>query len=295
MKSPPTYAYYPGCTLKTTAIEFDVSTKAICSALGIRLLELKDWGCCGASSAHSTDHLLGLALPAREIASASRMGWPLMAVCAMCFSRLKHSEAALHDPQLRKKLSDIIGSPLPESYEVVHLIQVIDGMRDRIPATHPLKGLKVACYYGCVLVRPKDVTRMDDVENPQIMDRVLRAVGASTVDWSFKTECCGAGMALPHPDIMMRLSYRILSQAKQAGADCIATACPLCFSNLDSYQKQMMKKGFGNNPEMPVFYFTELIGLAIGLSPERLLIKKHMTDAMSLLKARKLTGGLARA
>lgn len=289
MKQTPTYAYYPGCTLKTTAVEFDASTRAVCSVLGIRLLELKEWGCCGASSAHSTDHLLGLALPAREIASASRMGWPLVAVCAMCFSRLKHSEAALHDENLRKKLGAIIGRPLPDSYEVLHLLQVIDNMRDRLPVTRPLKDLKVACYYGCVLVRPKDIARMDDVEDPQIMDRVLRAAGAATVEWGFKTECCGAGMALPHTDIMLKLSHRILSQAKQAGAECIATACPLCFSNLDGYQKQM-KKHCGTDPQMPVFYFTELIGLSVGISPDRLLIKKHATGAMPLLKEKGLAG-----
>ncbi|MEW6143131.1 MAG: CoB--CoM heterodisulfide reductase iron-sulfur subunit B family protein [Chloroflexota bacterium] len=289
MKSTSTYAYYPGCTLKTTAREFDVSTKALCGALGIRLLELKHWGCCGASSAHGTDHLLALALPAREIASASQMGWPLVAVCAMCFSRLKHSEAALHDESMRNKLSGIVGKPLPASYEVLHLLQVIDNMRDRMPVTRPLSGLKAACYYGCVLVRPKDVSRMDDVENPQIMDRVIRAAGAETVDWNFKTECCGAGMALPHTDIMLKLSLRILNQAKQAGADCVVTACPLCFANLDGYQKQM-KKTFGSDPEMPVFYFTELIGLAAGISSERLLINKHTTDAMSLLKNKGLAG-----
>jgi heterodisulfide reductase subunit B len=289
VRQTPTYAYYPGCTLKTTAKEFDASTKAVCSALGIRLLELKHWGCCGASSAHETDHLLALALPAREIASANDMGWPLVAVCAMCFSRLKHSEAALHDPALRKQLSEITGKPLPPSYEVVHLLQVIDGMRDRMPITHPLHELKVACYYGCVLVRPRDIARMDDVENPQIMDRILRSAGAETVDWTFKTECCGAGMALPHTDYMLKLSYRILTQAKQAGADCVAVACPLCFSNLDGYQKQMAK-AFGVSPQMPILYFTELIGLACGTSPKRLQIPKHTTSAMPLLKSKGIYG-----
>jgi len=294
MKSAPTYAYYPGCTLKTTAREFDVSTKAVCGAFGIRLLELKQWGCCGASSAHGTDHLLALALPAREIATASRMGWPLVAVCAMCFSRLKHSEAALHDEALRNKLSKIVGHPLPDSYEVFHLLQIIDNMRDRMPITRPLTGLKLACYYGCVLVRPKDIARMDDVENPQIMDRILRAAGAETVDWHFKTECCGAGMALPHTDIMLKLSHRILTQAKQAGVDCVVTACPLCFSNLDGYQRQMEKTA-GSNPQLPVFYFTELLSLAAGISSERLLINKHTTRALPLLKNKGLAGEVKHA
>jgi len=256
-------------------------------------MELPDWVCCGASSAHETNHLLALSLPARELASAANMGWPVVAACAMCFSRLKTAAAELENDGTRAKVSEIVGKKLPAGHEVYHLLQVVDQLRGSIGATSPLHGLKVASYYGCVLVRPKGIARMDDVENPQIMDRIVRAVGAEPVDWAFKTECCGAGMALPHPEIMMKLTHRILSQAKQAGADCVTVACPLCHSNLDSYQKQM-NKVYVDKTNIPIFYFTELVGLSMGFSPRALHLDKHFTDPLPLLKDRGLLKGPTR-
>lgn len=144
----------------------------------------------------------------------------------------------------------------------------------------------MACYYGCLLVRPPDVASIDDKENPQIMDRLLKRVGAETLGWDFKTECCGAGFPISKPEVMLHLAHRIVSQAKQVGADCISVACPMCHSNLDSYQPKLKAK-FGDS-SIPIVYFTQLMGLAMGYSAKELKLGKHLTDTSSLLKAKGL-------
>lgn len=279
------YSYYPGCTLKTSAKEYDTSARLVCNELGVELEELVDWACCGAASAHSIDHLLGIALPARELVAAQKLKSSLVAACALCFSRLKFAAHELKDETARNLISDIIGEEIQQDsdYEVVHLIEVIEKNKDNIKVKKPLHGLKVACYYGCLLVRPKEITNFDDVENPQIMDKIMETIGAEKVNWNFKTECCGGSHMLTRPKIVVKLSHRLLYQAKQAGADCLAVACPVCHSNLDSMQKTIeatYKDGVG----LPVFYFTQLVGLAMGLSSKQLLLNKHFADPMPLLQ-----------
>lgn len=272
------YAYYPGCTLHSTAREYDVSARLVCQTLGIELREVRDWVCCGASSAHSTSRLLGLVLPARELKAAEEMELPLAVACAMCYSRLKLAAHELGDRAMLELVKGIVGGDHLEAVEVVHLLEVLDGRMD-VPLKRPLTGLKVACYYGCLLVRPQGILDGDDTERPQAMDRLMQALGAETVDWDFKTECCGASLPLTRRDIVLTLSHRLLSQARQVGADCIAVACPMCHSNLDAYQREK---------EMPVLYFTQLLGLALGLSPRELLLNKHFVDPVSMLKAKGL-------
>lgn len=283
------YAYYPGCTLKTSAKEYDISARLVCQKLGIELEELKDWTCCGAASAHSTDHLLGIALPARELQAAQKLGLPLVAACALCFSRLKFAAYELKDKTTRNLVSNVMEEEIPQnySYQVIHLVQLLEENKDNIKVEKPLHDLKVACYYGCLLVRPKEVTDFDDVENPQMMDRIITTLGAEKVDWNFKTECCGGSHMLTRPDIVVKLSHRLLAQAKQAGADCIAVACPVCHSNLDSMQKAIEAK-YKDGVGLPVFYFTQLIGLAMGLPPKQLLLDKHFADTMPLLLNKQL-------
>ena len=278
-----TYAYYPGCTLHSTAKEYDVSARAVCRQLGIELQELDGWTCCGASSAHTTNETLAIALPARDLRSAEAKGLPLAVACAMCFNRLKYTAHALADKEKLDSINKLIGDGLQNTTEIVHLLQILYDRRKSIAVSKPLKGLKVASYYGCLLVRPQEITHFDDPENPQMMDKLMTTLGAQPLEWDFKTACCGASLPLSRRDIVVKLSYRILLQAKQLGADCVAVACPMCQKNLDAYQNEMVKQ-YGKKVEMPILYFTQLAGLAMGLSPKELDLDKHFTDPMPMLK-----------
>lgn len=279
------YAYYPGCTLHATAREYDISFRLVSQALGLQIQELKDWICCGASSAHGTDYLLGVALPAHTLKGAEDTHLPLLVPCAACFSRLKMAAHELENQQTRQQVEQVLGQKLGGSIPVLHPLQVM--AEEKIPVSKPLAGLKVACYYGCLLVRPPGVMKFDDIDNPQTMDRLMRAIGAEAVGWAFKTECCGAGLSLAHKDMVLKLSHRILAQARQAGAECVAVACPMCQSNLDMYQKQM-SADFGEEVNIPIFYFSQLVGLAMGFTPEQMMLKRHFTNPMPLLKAKGL-------
>jgi heterodisulfide reductase subunit B len=281
------YAYYPGCTLHSTAKEYDVSLRLVCQALGIELRELKDWACCGAASAHAESHLLGIALPARTLQAAEEMGLPVGVACAMCFSRLKLAGHELADRDTLSSVRRIIGRAFDNKTTAVHMLQVLDGEREALLIQRPLEGLNVASYYGCLLVRPRDIVGFDDEENPQMMDRLLEVAGARPVQWAFKTECCGAGFSVPRPDIHFKLSHRILSQAKASGADCISVACPLCHANLDNYQ-QAMRREYKDEVGLPILYFTQLLGLALGFKPRELLLGRHLTDPLPVLKAKGL-------
>jgi heterodisulfide reductase subunit B len=279
------YAYYPGCTLHSTAKEYGVSVQLVCQELGIELRELEDWTCCGASSAHLTNRLLSIALPARELQAAGKMGLPLVAPCAMCYSRLKFAVHELANPTTLNQVREIIDGELHNTTKVVHPLEVLDGVRESIPVRRPLESLAVACYYGCLLVRPRDIVNMDSEENPQIMDRLMNTLGARTIDWNFKTECCGASLSFSSPGIVLKLSHRLLSQAKQQGADCIVVACPECHANLDMYQSEMAAK-YQDDFQMPVLYFTQVLGLALGLSPRQLLLDRHLTNPLPMLESK---------
>jgi heterodisulfide reductase subunit B len=170
---------------------------------------------------------------------------------------------------------------------VVHLLKVLEEEKEDLPLKRPLTGLKVACYYGCLLVRPRDILDFDDEENPQIMDHLIEALGAQSIDWGFKTECCGASLPLTRKDIVLTLSHRILYQAKQLGADCLAVACPMCHSNLDTTQREIEAK-YKDGVGLPILYFTQLVGLAMGFSPKQLLLNKHLTDPLPMLKEKEL-------
>lgn len=277
------YAYYPGCTLHSTAKEYDVSARAVCRQMGIELQELEGWTCCGASSAHTTNPMLATALAARDLRSAEATGLPLAVACAMCFNRLKHAEYALADKAVADRTAATIGGPVTGRTEVVHLLQILDGRRQSLAISRPLAGLKVASYYGCLLVRPQEITRFDDPEDPRIMDRLMAALGAQPLEWDFKTACCGASLPLTRKDIVVKLSHRILAQAKRLGADCVAVACPMCQMNLDAFQNEM-KKQYASEINLPILYFTQIAGLAMGLEPGALDLDKHFTDPMPMLK-----------
>jgi heterodisulfide reductase subunit B len=278
-----TFAYYPGCTLHSSAREYGVSAQLVCQKMGIELRELEDWTCCGASSAHSTSELLSIALPARELRAAEEMGLPLTVACAMCFSRLKQTAHELGDEAKLDLINQLLDKEYHNTTQVVHLLEVLYGRMDDMSLVRPLSGLKVASYYGCLLVRPKDVVDFDDPENPQMMDRLVARLGAVPIDWDFKTACCGASLPLTRRDVVLKLSHRILHQAKQLGADCVAVACPMCQNNLDAYQNEIAAE-YQESIGLPIVYFTQLVGLALGFSPSDMLLDKHFTDPMPALK-----------
>ena len=284
------YFFFPGCSLESTARDFHKSTTAVARALGLDMPELPNWMCCGSTSAHQTDPLLALALPAKNLAAAQ--GRTVAVCCAACYSRLKtanHEIAASADT--RRKVADAIGTDYDGRTPVLHLLEILArnvGLKAvAAKVTRPLTGLKVACYYGCLLSRPPEVTNFDDPENPQLMDNLMSVAGAEPLDWPHKTECCGASYSITDVQVVLRLTREVLAMAKAAGADAVVTACPLCQINLDMRQKDIEKK-FGESYGLPIFYFTQLLGLALGLSPKELGLKSLIVDPMPLLAGMKV-------
>jgi heterodisulfide reductase subunit B len=286
------YAYFPGCSLKSTAWDFDRSAQAVCRALGIEVEEIPAWVCCGSTPAHASNAALSVALPVLNLQKARAMGRPVLTACASCYSRLRTANYKVrHEPQQRQRAERVTGKPYPGDVEVYHVLDVLvnqfglEGIRAKV--RRPLRGLRVACYYGCLLSRPPEIVAFDNPEHPVAMDDLLKAVGAEPVDWPYKTECCGAGLSMTHASVVSRLGHRLLSMAQQAGAACIAVACPLCQVNLDLRQADA-KKAHGDLPDTPVLYITQLLGLALGLSPKQLGLRALSVSAETLLNESRL-------
>lgn len=286
------YAYYPGCSLNSTGIEYNISAKAVAKHLGVELWEIPEWNCCGASAAHSTDHLLSLALPARNLAIAEQEGLDVAVPCAACFNRLKATQQAVRESAAtREKVNHVIEMDYQAGNNVLALPDALvkafslDVIKDKV--VRPLDGLNAAVYYGCLLVRPPKLTQFDDSEDPTSVDDMMETIGASPVEWAFKVECCGAGHSTTRPDVGLPMIDNILADAKANGSDCIVTACPLCFLNLDMRQKEIEQK-YNRSYQLPVFYFTELMGLAFGYAPKDMGINKHFVDPMPLLEGKDL-------
>lgn len=266
--------YYPGCALHGTSNDYEQSVKACLGALGVPLEELKDWICCGATAAHALNEKLALALPSRNLAIAGRDGYgEVLAPCPMCSMELLKASALLaRDEGTRAQMSQVVELEISGRPRVINLIQLFQ--RFEMKAVKPLEGFVAACYYGCLLVRPPDVVRFDDPEQPSSMEKILEGLGAKTVAWGMKTECCGAGMTLCDEDTVLELAHRILANARAHGANCLVVACPMCHVNLDLKQAAV-EKAKGVTHGMPVYYLSDLIGLALGLSEEQLGIDRH--------------------
>ncbi len=283
------YAYYPGCSLEGTAIDYHESTMAVAEALGIELAEVPNWSCCGSTPAHCTDELLATALSAKNLCAAKTIANDMVVCCSACFSRFKFAQKHIEDkPGLRDEITGMMSVEDVQSVNVRHLIDVIvrDVPVETIAAAKKRDvGLKVACYYGCLLTRPPKVTQFDDPEEPRFMDELLTSVGMEAVDWSHKTECCGASFALTHTEIVLRLTADILQMAQESGVDCISVACPLCHANLDMRQEDIAKK-LGVKYKIPVFYFTQLLGMAFGLDHAELGIGRSLVSCKELLTSK---------
>jgi heterodisulfide reductase subunit B len=278
-------SYYPGCSLHGTAREYDESIRGVSGLLGIQLHELEDWTCCGASSAHCTDEELAFELAARNLAIAEKSDRDLLVPCVACYSRFitaekeakEHSKKS-HFPyqgkvHIQYALDFFCNEPM---------IEEVKKKRNK-----PLSGLKVACYYGCLTVRPPKMTGIKEYENPQHMDHLMELLGAEPIPWSYKTDCCGASLVMTRTDIVRKLSQRLLSMAKEAEADCLVTGCTMCQANLDTRQGELEKET-GEKYDLPILYFTELMGLALGHKDVKKWFGRHIVDPIKILSSKGL-------
>ena len=273
------FGYYPGCALHGSSNDYEKSVQACLKLLGVKLQEVDDWICCGATAAHSLNHLLSLALPARNLGIAERDGLKdVLAPCPMCsMELLKARHAIQEDGALRKQISDIVELKVEGTTDVINLIQLfqkvgIESIKEAVK--RPLEHISAACYYGCLLTRPPKTVQFDDCEQPHSMEDILDALGAKTVRWNYATECCGAGMTMANERAVLDLSNKILGNAIAHGANCIVVACPMCHVNLDMKQLDI-GRAYGSEHNLMVYYVSDLVGLALGLSEKDLGIDKH--------------------
>lgn len=278
--------YFPGCSLEGSANEYDLSSRIVCRHLGIELQELLDWSCCGAHAAHHTKHMLSTALSVRNLSIAANQGLDkVTAPCPACYNRLKSAQKELSDPRLQEEFKTAIEvnyNPQMEISSMVELLAGIEPAKIKAKVKKDLGKLKLVAYYGCLVVRPPELTRFDDPEDPCSMDDLLKNIGIQVMQWDYKVQCCGAAMAISDPEVQTKLSGDILEMAYLAGAEAIAVACPLCQVNLDLKQNQINRIR-ESKFNLPIFYFTQLMGLAFGASPKELGIDKLIVDAMPLL------------
>jgi len=273
-----TLGFYPGCSLKGSSREYAESVIAVAKAFDIKLEEIKDWNCCGATAAHNMNKELSLALPARILSLAERQGLTEIVVpCAACYSRLTVTKHELsEDPALKAVVADANGLSYNGTVNVLNIVQMLDkyvipNLEGKVvkPFDH-----KVACYYGCLLVRPHEILKFDREEDPQTLDVLMLKAGATPIDWAFKTECCGAGLSVSRTSSVGRLSGKIIGDAKDRGAEVVIVACPMCHSNLDM-RRPAIESYLNMKVDVPVIYITQAIALAMGLTPRQAGIQRH--------------------
>jgi heterodisulfide reductase subunit B len=269
---------YPGCSLNGSARDYNESVFALAKAFGIEPVQVPDWNCCGATAAHNLNKELSLALPARILALAEKNSLDVILVpCAACYSRLVVTQYELRkDPELKNRISEVIEMDYRGTTKILNVIEWIDqyiipNLDEKM--VKPFE-YKVACYYGCLLVRPNKVLNYDRAEDPQTMDIVMRKIGATPIDFPYKTECCGAGFSVSRTDIVSKLSGKIIEDAEHRGADAMIVACPMCHSNLDM-RRSDINKYWKTEFNLPVLFVTQAIGLAIGLSAKQVGLQRH--------------------
>ena len=277
-------SYYPGCSLHASARDYAESIDGVCAALGIELKEIPDWNCCGATAAHALNHELALGLAARNLHLAERIGLDVVIPCALCFHELKAGEKAILDDgwggaaarfpfEGKIKLWDLLAYLSQDEW--------IERLKSRV--VRPLTGLKVVCYYGCQSARPPQITDHADPEWPTEMDRIVAACGGEPIEWAYKTDCCGASHSIPRPDILHKLVGDLYDRAEEAGAEAMVVSCQMCQLNVDIYQTEI-GAGRGRNYNLPALYFTELMGLAMGLKEADTWLGRHFVDPRPLVR-----------
>jgi heterodisulfide reductase subunit B len=286
------YAYYPGCSLEYTASPYDMSIRAVFENLGIGLHEIDDWNCCGATMYMSVKKIVGYSISARNLALAQNMGMQICAPCSSCYTILrKTNRHIMYDPKERAKVNEALqaaGLSYSSFVEVRHPLDILvndyglDKIKQRVKK--PLKNVKVAPYYGCQIVRPHG--GFDDVDEPMKMDILFNALGAQAVPYPCKVRCCGGMLMTTEEDVALNLNLKLIQAAVENGADLIATACPLCQMNLEAYQNKINRR-FGRNYNIPVVYFSHLLGTALGIDPKRTGMDKLLIAPTMLENAAK--------
>jgi len=281
-------AYYPGCSLLSGAKEYDLSVRAVFAHLGIELVEIEDWNCCGAVHSDVNSDTAGVALAGRNLALAERQELKtVVAPCSGCYLNLRRASKAISaTPAVREQVNAQLeeGLAITGDVEVVHPLYLLlnevglEAVRKHV--TRPLSALRIASYYGCMLTRPKDV--FDSTERPTGFDQLVQALGASPVEYPYKAKCCGGALAISHGDVTARLTGAVLSSAKASGADAVTLGCPMCHTALDGYQRQA-ERSAEQKLELPVLYFTQLMGLAFGLEPGSLGLSRHLVPTDRLV------------
>ena len=281
------YSYYPGCSLHTTAKEFDLSTRVVMEELGIELKELDDWSCCGGSVAAGVSHDVGMAMAARNVALAQKENLDLLASCSGCYNKSARAAKALENETEKDRINIILSEMgiFVSDYNI-RVRNVVDVLANDVDIStrikKPLTGLKVACYYGCLLTRPADITGWDSPVFPMSMDKLAQACGAEVVDFRSKTKCCGGPILISQQEVAFDLTKKLLDEAKDLGADCIVLACPLCSTNLELRQPDIEKK-YNVSYNLPILYITEIVGLALGIKPRKLGLDKHIISTKPVL------------
>ncbi|MGE5383264.1 MAG: CoB--CoM heterodisulfide reductase iron-sulfur subunit B family protein [Omnitrophica WOR_2 bacterium] len=269
---------YPGCSLTGSSRDYNESVYSIAKAFDIELIQVPDWNCCGATAAHNLNKELSLALPARILALAEKHGLDEVIVpCAACYSRLTVTQHELaKDAKLKNRIIEVIDTEYTGKVKLLNVLEwinkyILPELEKKIvtPFNH-----KVACYYGCLLVRPHKILNYDRPEDPQSMDILMQKIGAEPVDFAFKTECCGAGLSIARTDIVGKLSGKIIEDAEHRGAESIIVACPMCHSNLDM-RRPAINEQMNSDFKIPIMFITQAIGLAVGLKPKELGLERH--------------------
>jgi heterodisulfide reductase subunit B2 len=290
-------SYFPGCTLNTTGKGFDNAVRASTAAVGLELVELPNWNCCGATYPLIVDNMLELAAPAHVLVAArdANTGSTVTTACTTCYNVLKRTNKFIREhEEERERINAFIEAEYHGEVEVKDILHLLrdevgfDAVQEKVQK--PLKDLKVACYYGCMVLRPPAEVAYDDPDHPQSLDNLMAALGATPADYPHKNECCGAYLAVSAPDVTREMVYTILKSAQAAGAEAMVTNCPLCQFNLDK-QQAVMRQFRAGYQSIPVFYFSQLMGLALGLDASNYGWERHYIDARPLLNERGLWNG----
>jgi heterodisulfide reductase subunit B len=283
-------AFYPGCSLHSSAAEYSKTLEAIAERLDLELVEPPGWICCGSSPAHSTDRTLATKYPVLNLSIIEKMGFQeAVTPCAACYIRFKTAAHEMaHNPEMAQRVNQEIGYAYQGRVKVMNLVDALAekvGL-DRIEreVKKPLTGLKVACYYGCYITRPADITGAPNPEYPMEMDYLMRRLGAEVVDWDAKTDCCGGSLGLTQTAIAHEMTAKVLQNAMARGADAVVTVCPLCHVNIDGRQGQIKDLDGG----IPVLYATQLIAIAMGLGEKTAMLNKNLVDPRPLLREKGL-------
>ena len=283
-------SYYPGCSLEGSARDYQESIEGVCKRLGIQLVELEDWNCCGATAAHSLNHRASIELPGRNLVLAEDLGKDLVAPCPMCFNRLKTAEKNLLKAPKGLYRYAIEGNiKIWDLADFMARQEVLEQIESTV--TSPLEGIKAVCYYGCMTSRPPKITDAENCENPMSMDRILERLGAEAIDWAYKTDCCGASHVVDRPDMVFKMVGKLYQRALEVGANCIVVSCQMCQANLDIYQEKIGAE-LGMTVDLPIIYFTELIGLAMKERQVQTWLSRHFVDPLKFLGELGLPAGI---